>query len=45
MDHDYNICIDSTEWILSFMITGFIWVDILIVIAALLLLDLIIQKL
>ena len=44
MDYDNIIRIGGNQWILSYMTTGFIWLDILIVITVLLLLDSIVQK-
>ena len=43
MDYDYIIHISGNQWILPFMSTGYIWLDVLIVIASLLILDSIIQ--
>ena len=44
MDNDCIIYISGNQWILSYMSTGFIWVDILIVIVVILLFDSISQK-
>ena len=46
MAYDNNIYINSIEWIVSLLMisTGFLWVDILIVIASLLIIDSIVQE-